>query len=108
MPQAMITECAELTPLASFYRPMRHWNSRLIHQSAKHVRETAVASAGFAIKGAKNRRFRIVADRNGTRARIRTEDRWLGGGAAFGQRPSMKQPKAAFSYPIAGSKNFAT
>ena len=59
----MITECAELTPLASFYRPMRHSNSRLIHQSAKHVRETAVASAGLAIKGVKNGRFRIVADR---------------------------------------------
>src|SRR6516225_7013584 len=63
MPQAVIAKRTELTPFASLYRPMRYSNSSLIHQSAKHVRETAMASAGFAIKGTKNRRLRIVADR---------------------------------------------
>jgi hypothetical protein len=63
MPQAVIAERAKLPPLTSFCRPMRHSNSRFIHQSAKHIREAAVTSARFAVKSTKNRRLRIVADR---------------------------------------------
>jgi hypothetical protein len=50
MPQAVIAERAELTPFTSFYCSMRHSNSSPIHQSAKHVREPAVASARLAMR----------------------------------------------------------